>query len=269
MGQRWAYARSDLVGGQLPRGRADQQRPLVGRVIHPHDIDQGLGGLAEVQVAPAAHSHFAVLNADRRVFVRASFGALRSRMQHGAMPRGATAFARALGGGGTAQRDVLAQAPDQRIVRGGGPKLLDGGNARIHTEQPLLRALRAGRQRLGPRPLGTWPQSECGAPRRPGSPESGPRSSARPRCWPAPPAGRDGSSLCPAARTASCWPAGGRRSRNQWHGPSAAHSPSARARPASTPGTTSSARSNSTSSDTLPRSMARSTRCQPQRRWST
>src|SRR5262249_10997745 len=58
----------------------------------------------------------------------------------GAMQRGATAFAWALGDGGTAQRDVLAPAPYQRIVRGGGPKLLDGGNARIYTEQALLRA---------------------------------------------------------------------------------------------------------------------------------
>ncbi len=120
---------SDLVGGQLPRGGADQQRPLVGRVIHPHDIDQGPGGLAEVPVAPAAHAHLTGLKANRRIFVRAAFGALRARRQHGPLQRGATAFAGALGGGGTAQRDVPAQAPDQRIVRSGGAKLLAGGNA--------------------------------------------------------------------------------------------------------------------------------------------
>ena len=94
---------SDLVGGQLPGGRADQQRALVGRVIHAHHIHEGLGGLPEVQVPPAAHAHLAVLDADRRVFVRASFWSLRSGMQHGAMQRGAPALAGALGGRGTAQ----------------------------------------------------------------------------------------------------------------------------------------------------------------------
>lgn len=47
---------ADLGGGQLPRSGAEQQRPLVGRVIYSHDIDPGLRSLPEVQVAPAAHS---------------------------------------------------------------------------------------------------------------------------------------------------------------------------------------------------------------------
>ena len=41
---------------------------------------------------------------------------------------------------GTAQRDVLAQASHQGIPFRGSPKLLNGGNAGIHTEQTLLPA---------------------------------------------------------------------------------------------------------------------------------
>jgi hypothetical protein len=44
---------------------------------------------------------------------------------------------------------VLAQAPHQRLVLRSGLKLRTAGNARIHTEQALLRALRQGRKDLG------------------------------------------------------------------------------------------------------------------------
>src|SRR5262249_13677171 len=140
---------SDLYSRQLAGGRADQQGTLVSRVIHAHDIKSGLGSLAEVQVPPTAHSYLAVLDADCGVFLRPSLGALRPGMQHRPMPGGATALAWALGMRSTAQGDVPTQAPHQRIALSSGLKPRAGGNARIHTEQALLRARRQSRKELG------------------------------------------------------------------------------------------------------------------------
>jgi hypothetical protein len=102
---------ADLVGGQLPGGCADPQRSLVRRVLPPHDSQEGPGDLAEVQISPAPHSPHAVLNPERRVFVRASFWPLRARMQPGAMPRRATTFAWTLRGRGTATVTFLRKRP--------------------------------------------------------------------------------------------------------------------------------------------------------------
>ncbi len=48
---------ADLVCGQLTRGGADQQRPLVRRVIYADHINVGLRRLPEVQVSPPSHAH--------------------------------------------------------------------------------------------------------------------------------------------------------------------------------------------------------------------
>lgn len=59
----------------------------------------------------AAHSHRAVLVADRRVFLCPAFGPLRPRMHYRPMQYGAPALAGGLRVRGPAQRDLLAQAP--------------------------------------------------------------------------------------------------------------------------------------------------------------
>src|SRR5262245_1134554 len=141
--------------GQSCRSPRGACRP--GHLRAPHQWRSG--GLPEVQGPPAPHSHLAALYVDRCVFVRASFGSLRPGMQHRPMQHWAPALSWALGVRGTAQRDVLAQAPHQRIAHGGGLKLLDGGNARIHTEQALLRALGRVSKDLGHGLLARCPEA--------------------------------------------------------------------------------------------------------------
>src|SRR4029453_6567668 len=136
-----AIGGSDLVGRQLAGGRANQQRTLVGRVIHTHDIKDRLWGIPEVQVFPASYSHLAFFNTDGYVFIRVSFWPLRPRMKYWPMQGRATTPAGVSWFGSASQRAVLTQATHQRLPLGRRPKLRDGGNPGIYTEQALLGAL--------------------------------------------------------------------------------------------------------------------------------
>src|SRR5262249_31702921 len=85
-----AIGRSDLVSCQLLGGRANQQRTLVGRVIHAHYIKACLWGIPKVQVFPSLYSHLPLCHPDSEIFLRPSFWPLRPRMKQGAMQRRAT-----------------------------------------------------------------------------------------------------------------------------------------------------------------------------------
>ena len=184
------------------------------------------------------------------------------------MQRGATAFAWALGGRGTAQRDVLAQAPHQGILRGGGPKLLDGGDARIHTEQPLLRARGQGSKDLSYGLVARRPEAGAAHHADPDPTNQDHGCQRGHEVGLHRPLGAMAVAFTQQRAPLLLGPqADHGRGVDGMDGPpltAQAHGLDRQARHA--PGK---ARSNSASSTTLPRSMARSTRCQPQRRWTT
>jgi hypothetical protein len=93
-----------------------------------------------MQTLPPSHSHLPLLDPDREVFVGTPFRPPDARMQHWPMHRWPAALTRSSRSGHTAQRDVFAQPADERVVLGRRSKLLDSGNAGIHTKQAFIDA---------------------------------------------------------------------------------------------------------------------------------
>jgi len=131
---------ADLVRRQLPGGGVDEQWPLVGRVIDPHDVEESLGRARKMHPIPAPYAHLAVLDHDGGVFIGAAFWSPCPRVQHRPVHRWTAPVATAVRDRSPAQRDVFAQATNQRVVLSRRGELLHGRNASIHTEQAFLSA---------------------------------------------------------------------------------------------------------------------------------
>src|SRR5437763_10332721 len=133
-----------LLTRQLTCRGAHEQRRVVGGIVNPYDIQPPGGALLVVQQMPPPEPDEASLPRDVPLHVRCHLGHGAPGMDHLAVDRTPPALARR-GWRSPPQLDVDSEAPQQGVLRGRRGKLLLGGNAGIHDEEPFSRG---GGQRI-------------------------------------------------------------------------------------------------------------------------